>query len=337
MLSSPLRRCLLTQKVLPKDLMIQLKLTRLPPVPPSASARLVLTPSGVLHPRFSLAMHGRGAWVSCWGDAVDTLSKKGSYKRLNSAAILPPTTTSKIHSQLARRLTQEAIMLAERAKSWPAGNAVQCPLRRLSRAQWEEERGRLKQGENEEGWELQAVLDLASESQGEAGGMSSLLPLPDDRSIPLYRLSRFVDGVLLPPPSPTDSLSRSSSPAESDPKSDAARLLEELRDPLDDLIALFDRRRRRLLPEMVAIPEGTDRNDEPLYLIYAPRLSFPSSRLPSAPPLPSPSVPCPSSSSTTPPLPPILAEQQAKMAQDVVHLLVALWRCRLWVGEGWEV
>ncbi|GAA5917084.1 hypothetical protein JCM5296_000015 [Sporobolomyces johnsonii] len=342
MLSSPLRRCLLTQKVLPKDLMIQLKLTRLPPAPPSSSARLVLTPSSVLHPRFSLATHGKGAWVSCWRDAVDTLSKKGSYKRLNSAAILPPTTTSKIHSQLARRLAQEAVMLAERAKSWPAGNASQCPVRRLSRAQWAEDRGRLGQGSEEEGWEVQAVLDLAGVNEGEGGRMSSLLPLPGDRSIPLYRLSRFVDGILLPPPSSSsDSLApSSSSPAESDPatstKSDAARLLEELKASLDDMIALFDRRRRRLAPETTATPDATNWNDDDLYLIYAPRLSFPSSRTPSTPPLSNSSVPHPSSLSTTVSPPPILAEQQARMAEDVVHLLVALWRCRSWVGEGWE-
>jgi hypothetical protein len=98
-LASPLRRCILTQKVMPKgasfpylvhssqltrcssdtDLMVQLKLAGTPSSPAGPSPRLVLTPSSILHPRFSLSLPGKGAWVACWKDAVDSLAQKGEF------------------------------------------------------------------------------------------------------------------------------------------------------------------------------------------------------------------------------------------------------------------
>ena len=95
-LASPLRRCILTQKVLPKgaprlfvavllsadqsgqtEMMVQLKLARLPAG--KGSAQLILTPSSIIHPRFSHPLPGKGAWVMCWKDAVDALAAKGAF------------------------------------------------------------------------------------------------------------------------------------------------------------------------------------------------------------------------------------------------------------------
>ncbi|GAA5872392.1 hypothetical protein JCM3774_004508 [Rhodotorula dairenensis] len=143
MLASPLRRCLLTNKVLPSDMMVRFELTRpsgsaivAEPAATAAAVRrnkvvdrskqLVLEPSRVLHPRFDPAAaghtRGKGLWVTCWSDAVQALAKKGSYKRLHpSATMLPPVpVAAQVHSQLARRVVQEIELVAERIKSWPA-------------------------------------------------------------------------------------------------------------------------------------------------------------------------------------------------------------------------
>ncbi|GAA5990812.1 hypothetical protein JCM11641_005179, partial [Rhodosporidiobolus odoratus] len=84
-LSSPLRRCALTNKVLPKDLLVRFELTRPPPPTSPASgttsnSRLVLTPSRMLHPRYEDhgKTRGKGLWVTCSREAVEGLANKGA-------------------------------------------------------------------------------------------------------------------------------------------------------------------------------------------------------------------------------------------------------------------
>ncbi|GAA5852067.1 hypothetical protein JCM8547_000147 [Rhodosporidiobolus lusitaniae] len=337
MLSSPLRRCLLTNKVLPSDLLIRFEFVRPPPTSSlPSSSRLSLSPSGILHPRFD-AHHrarGKGMWVTCWKEAIEALAKKGSYKRVHQSAHLDASTAAlRVHSQLARRVVQEAEMLAERAKSWPlppGGGTGFCPVRRLAR---DELQGAVEAGAGE-GWRPVAVLNCA---QLDDPALSSQQPFSSAASftsaalVPSYRLSRFFAAVCLPP-----SLSSSSpAPPSSADLSSSDHLLSSYRAHFDDVIGLWDRRRARLLadsasPSSAALPSRRpNTSSDNLYVLYSPILP------PSTYPLSLSGTASSTSSSVEAEGPNLLLRR--RQAEDVVPVLVALKRCALWLGKGWEV
>ncbi|KOS12607.1 hypothetical protein Malapachy_0415 [Malassezia pachydermatis] len=75
MLSTPLRRCIVSHFVLPKAFMIQIKPVHLPSSeehPPE----ITMAPDGILHPRFAMRKPGIGAWVT-----ADQTVFKDLYKR----------------------------------------------------------------------------------------------------------------------------------------------------------------------------------------------------------------------------------------------------------------
>ncbi|ORY88668.1 hypothetical protein BCR35DRAFT_329907 [Leucosporidium creatinivorum] len=299
MLSSPLRRCILTQKVLPKDLMVQLKLARLPSQS-TEPPRLILTPSSLLHPRFAPPMAGKGAHVMCSKDALDALARKGSYKRISSSASLPPITALKIQSQLARRVVQEAIMVGERVRSRPVlvdgGKRRECPVRRLGSLAELSKDGAEQESAGD--MNLVAVVDLTEpEATIKDGPLSTLLPSDSSApSIPVYHLAHFFKSALFPPNPSTTNFE--------EPSPRPSHLISSLRTPFDDLIALFAKRAARDSPTSTIPPpsdtEPLDSASLPIYAIYSPTSSL-----------------------------------EPTAAEDVVPLLVALWRCRLWSGEGW--
>jgi hypothetical protein len=190
-------------------------------------------------------------------------------------------------------------MIGERVKGWSrdveGGRARPCPVVRMTGKQWAlaSEGGKVS-GMEREGMELVAALHLGEKAaMGEDGGierMSTLLattsPAGSPSFVPVYRLSRFFDGVVLPFTESPDVT----------PSSSTSDLIANARSPLDDLIALFDRRAARLNPDPLS-PSTPDPLQFSVYAIYAPT---------------------------------------SGRAEDVVPLLHALWRCRLWCGEGWE-
>ncbi|GAA5958672.1 hypothetical protein JCM10213_008030 [Rhodosporidiobolus nylandii] len=341
MLSSPLRRCLLTNKVLPSDLLIRFELVRPPSSSsPSSSSRLFLMPSGLLHSRFDALNRARGKslWVTCWKEAVSVLAKKGSYKRINQAAHLEPTTAvSRVHAQLAQRVVQEVEMFAERAKSWPvsvAGDLSECPVRRLSGEEWEAERVKLVElngGEQPVSRQLIAVLDISDpppDSPDAAVPFSTTFFTSPSHQIPVYRLSRFFADVQLPP----------SSPSSQPPSSAADSLSQAIETSLRSVVDLWERRQARSAPSpsspspsppapaAPSAPPPAPFSADAVYLIYSP--TTPPA---SAAPLPAPSA---SSLSSAPESP--SESLRRRQAEDVVPLLVALRRCSLWLCEGWE-
>ncbi|GAA5916467.1 hypothetical protein JCM6882_006466 [Rhodosporidiobolus microsporus] len=335
MLSSPLRRCLLTNKVLPTDLLVKFALVRPPPIPfSSPSNRMHLVPSGLLHPRFDPhhRTRGKGGWVTCWKDAVEALAHKGSYKRLDSSAFLDPSTAvARVHSQLARRAVQEVDMFAERAKSWPIsgeGGLAECPVRRMTREEWEAELKELAKQSGGTGSRRRqpvAVLNLSPLDESSGSPLTTLLTTSDKRSVPSYRLANFFADVFLPP-----STLPSSTPSDSPPSSASETLLSDIRTRLDFIVSLWRRRAERSNP-----PSSTP---------ASPPSSSPSS---SPSPLPSSTKPAadiyllttphPVLTSTAPGEPEAPEEAlRRRQAEDAVPLLVALRRCSLWTGEGWE-
>ncbi|GAA5897624.1 hypothetical protein JCM8208_000215 [Rhodotorula glutinis] len=319
-LSSPLRRCLLTNKVLPCEMMVRFELTRPPSPSPSSPSRLVLQPSRILHPRFEDRLSrqgstGKAMWVTCWADAVAVLAQKGSYKRLSSSAVMlpPPAVTAHVHSLLARRVAHEAELVAERVKAWPAAwgadDPRRAPVRCVRREELEEAVGEL----GEAGRRVVGVLDLSPLSSSTSGDADAAprpfsSTLPSTSSAPLarrYHLSTFLAGVVLPPsslPPPP--------PPPDDPPDPAAHLLASTRHPLDTLLSLLSRRPTRLNP-------------------------------PSAPSPPSPPSSPPAAGNlfvlSAPGAAALEAGDEAaqRQAEDLVPLVLALERCRMWSGEGW--
>ncbi|GAA6054010.1 hypothetical protein JCM3770_002416 [Rhodotorula araucariae] len=324
MLSSPLRRCLLTNKVLPSDLMVRFELTR-PPASPSSNARFLLQPSRILHPRFEDRRSREGAtgkamWVTCWSEAVSTLAQKGSYKRLNSAAAMPPprAVTAHVHSLLARRVVHEADLVAERVKAWPATwatRAEDAPVRRCTVGQVQS----AVEDAARRGRRVMGVLDTSPSGAGAGAGpvqpFSSALTVPS-RHPPTrtYCLSQFLHNIVLPPSALVLSPSADADADADEASSPGTHVLAATRAPLDGLIALLARRFARTFdPSATAtsVPVAPEEEEGDAFVLSAPCV-----------------------------LPGMAAAADAvvqrRQAEDLVPLLVALERCRLWSGEGWE-
>ncbi|KAM0749567.1 hypothetical protein T439DRAFT_327248 [Meredithblackwellia eburnea MCA 4105] len=320
MLSSPLRRCILTNQVLPSDLMVQLKIVKSRPSTDTGKTgrvpSLLFTPSKILHPRFSVPPHGKGAWILCWNDAVQSLAKKGAYKRLSVTAQFPSNLPLKIHSQMARRVVQEIAMFSERAKSKSAtlasGAMRDCPAVEVGQGDWEKITDSVSEGINgdsplkvldKDGKRLRAVISFSPSAtlrEGNHDRLAILVPLDSaastdatassigSRIIPVFNLNDFLSSVVTPPSDLTSATGAVPS------------LSDEACGALNSLINLFA---RRYPSSQVG---DTSNPSDKIYAIYADE-----------------------------------GDQSGRTASvtvseaDVNPLLIALWRCWLWTGEGW--
>ena len=131
--------------------------------------------------------------------------------------------------------------------------------------------------------------------------------LPRQASSPLarrYHLSTFLAGIVLPP---------SSLPPRSpitDPPDPSAHLLAATRRPLDILLDLLSRRLARLAPTSTptAFPQPPPPpTDSTLFVLSAPGAAALEAG----------------------------DEAAQRQAEDLVPLVLALERCRMWSGEGW--
>lgn len=137
MLSHPLRKCIVTQKVLPTSLMVQLKAVTLPPSPsptpspstststqriapstaaaPAAKAqeRIVMLPDQVLHPKYVPRKVGRGVWCMLDPRVVGKMQERGSWKVVSPKAVVVQM-EALVWTQLGERVVQEAELLSER-------------------------------------------------------------------------------------------------------------------------------------------------------------------------------------------------------------------------------
>lgn len=138
MLASPLRRCVVTRKVMPLDLMVQLKPVYLPPLESASNSRdftaassvsamrlsarsgleEAFLPDRILHPRLSPPKPGRGLWVCASSRVLATLSSPSSsestdggglrrLKVLSTSAFVPKKLVGMVAWLLEQRVNQE--------------------------------------------------------------------------------------------------------------------------------------------------------------------------------------------------------------------------------------
>ncbi|BGP58627.1 hypothetical protein JCM8202v2_006296 [Rhodotorula sphaerocarpa] len=285
---------------------------------------LMLEPSRVLHPRFDPAVAGQGGqttgkgmWVTCWSDAVAALAKKGSYKRLHSLATMadPALVCAQVHSQLARRVVQEAELLAERVKSWPAASNEgpiasweDVPVRRFT--QEELQAGALESLQGAGKDRIVAAFDLSLDAQVGTDGLGILAeeqgPGASGRSapVPFYRLSPLFRSVLLPPSTPHPRISE-------DDVTPETRLMHAIRASIDSAFALLARRFARDAAAAEAAPEDAPGPSEAVAPSQGDIFALVAPRHPET-------------------------EGEQMRAKVVVPLAVALWRLTLWSGQGWK-
>lgn len=172
--------------------------------------------------------------------------------------------------------------------------------------------------------EGQELVGLVIISEVEAGGgtspFSALLPLNsptllDDHPffppslVPIFHLPTFVNTCIVPRVRSTEPIDFSK-PAPPPPLPvSPAFLVESVRESLDSLVDLFLRRAERLALGTTAptppVPIAKERDERvAAYAVYAPVLETTGSL-------------------------------DDDGVADSAPLVVALWRCRLWVGEGW--
>jgi hypothetical protein len=164
MLASPLRRCIVTNRTLPSgesfffddnilfitlyqllDFLIRLTGMRVPAshlsIEGNASGiRGLLAPDGILHSRYTHRKAGRASYILCWRPAVLKL-QKGSFKRISPNVTYSPRLADYIAHLLRLRVLQEFELLADRleyrVKTFKKQKAYSTGiLRRLTRAEW---------------------------------------------------------------------------------------------------------------------------------------------------------------------------------------------------------
>ena len=97
--SGPLRRCIVTRSVLPRERML----------------RFVVGPGAVIVPDLAARLPGRGIWLSAQGDVVEIARTKGAFSRAARCKVaVPPDLLGLLQAGLARRVG-DLLGLARRA------------------------------------------------------------------------------------------------------------------------------------------------------------------------------------------------------------------------------
>ena len=107
----------------------------------ASGIRGLLAPDGLLHPKYTHRKAGRASYILCWRPAVLSL-QKGGFKRISPQVTYSPRLPDYIAHLLRLRVLQEFELLAERLeyrvktfkKQKPYSTVI---LRRLTRAEWE--------------------------------------------------------------------------------------------------------------------------------------------------------------------------------------------------------
>jgi len=107
--TGPLRRCIMTREVLPKERMI----------------RFVLGPAREVVPDLAGKLPGRGMWLSARGDVLEGAISRGAFMRAARGPVtLPPDLRARIEDGLRARI-RDLLGLARRAgqavSGWQAG------------------------------------------------------------------------------------------------------------------------------------------------------------------------------------------------------------------------
>ncbi|PFH52529.1 hypothetical protein AMATHDRAFT_1936 [Amanita thiersii Skay4041] len=137
MLSSPIRKCIVTNRYLPSDFLVRLGPVQLPTTcftdnKPAA----VLIPDGLQHTKFTARRVGPAAYVLCSQEAVASIKERG---RVQVRGQLPhPRIAQHIVHLLRLRVLQELELLVEQLEHWKGSSTGEPSqiLRRLTRNEW---------------------------------------------------------------------------------------------------------------------------------------------------------------------------------------------------------
>ncbi|TRM68238.1 hypothetical protein BD626DRAFT_395451 [Schizophyllum amplum] len=138
MLATPLRRCAVTARYMPKDFLVRLLPMRLPE---SRTTRLrtILVPDGLEHPSFRLKRRGKGGYITCWRSVLAQASSRGAAGKImhGSAAITPLLFEQTLHLLRVRVLQELDILQRALAEEHPKRReGCTTPIvRRLTRAE----------------------------------------------------------------------------------------------------------------------------------------------------------------------------------------------------------
>ncbi|KAK7695515.1 hypothetical protein QCA50_000151 [Cerrena zonata] len=133
MLSSTVRMCEYTQTHLPSDFMIRIARARVEQ-PSSARMSTIAIPDGIEHPKWQSRRSGYGFYMVCRREAAAEFFKKGSWHGSHTHSHL----LQYITHLLQLRVLQEIEWLAEQLRLRPRGASDKPLLRRLTRAEWSE-------------------------------------------------------------------------------------------------------------------------------------------------------------------------------------------------------
>ncbi|KAJ7068131.1 hypothetical protein C8F01DRAFT_1334653 [Mycena amicta] len=137
MLTTPARQCVLSQRLLPSDLMIRLALMRPPPsIPTSRKLGRLIMPDGILHPAFKARRSGRARYVICSRQAIVAFHQRPKLSMALGGAT-PPRLMEQISHQLRLRVLQEVFLLAKALRINSDASLSHPPIiRRLRRMEW---------------------------------------------------------------------------------------------------------------------------------------------------------------------------------------------------------
>ncbi|KAF5321371.1 hypothetical protein D9619_000767 [Psilocybe cf. subviscida] len=148
MLTSPLRKCIVTGRHLPTDLLIRLVALRV------SAARIrhkgdpavmvpVIVPDGLQHPKFTRRVAGGAIYAHCWKQVIERIQTRFHHYPRVPGCVASPHLDHQIAHQLRLRVVQEFVFLADRlenlakAKRWKdTKDPVPVTLRRLTYEEW---------------------------------------------------------------------------------------------------------------------------------------------------------------------------------------------------------
>lgn len=140
----PLRRCIATRAVLPKERLL----------------RFVLSPEGVLVPDLAERLPGRGLWLQARRDVVETALKAGSFAKAARRPVQPPKDLADQLEAMLERRCLDVLGLARRAGKLVAGFEKTASWLRDGRA-----------------GVLVEALDAAAGGRSKLGGRADALPV----------------------------------------------------------------------------------------------------------------------------------------------------------------
>ncbi|KAL4075977.1 hypothetical protein J3A83DRAFT_4125599 [Scleroderma citrinum] len=138
MLSSPVRRCAVSRRDMPNDLLIRLIALQVP-VPRGAKSIRVWVPDGLQHPKFKRRKGQRAVYITCWQDmfSATNLNRVRSPRIPN--AVFHKLLAMQTAHHLRVRIIQELQLLAKVLTRRPRSNGPESTiLRRLTRAEFKQ-------------------------------------------------------------------------------------------------------------------------------------------------------------------------------------------------------